>query len=122
MLQVTCQLCRKKYLIQPYRLKRTKFCGIPCRQRGAAYKAGQKRIQDVRGTSKGYVKYYERHEHRRQAELKLGRPLQRGEIVHHKDGNKGNNKHSNLVITTQSEHVKLHWPAMMAARKIKAGY
>jgi hypothetical protein len=42
--------------------------------------------------------------------------------VHHIDGNKKNNALSNLQVLTQSEHVRLHWPEMMAARKRKAGY
>lgn len=36
----------------------------------------------------------------------LGRPLRDDEIVHHKDHNKQNNDPSNLLITTQSDHVK----------------
>ena len=38
----------------------------------------------------------------------LGRPLKKGELVHHKDGNKKNNHISNLQIVTRSEHATIH--------------
>ncbi len=69
-----------------------------------------------------YPKLLGRHEHRRAAEEKLGRPLVKGEIVHHIDGNKHNNHPDNLEVMSQSEHAKEHWPKMMAARKAKHGF
>lgn len=68
-----------------------------------------------------YKKHLGRHEHRKVAEEMLGRPLLSCEIVHHKDGDKHNNDPSNLQILTQSEHIKEHWPEMMAARIAKYG-
>lgn len=47
-------------------------------------------------------------EHRRIMRLKIGRPLEENEVVHHKDGNPHNNKPSNLQIMTRSEHTRLH--------------
>ncbi len=42
------------------------------------------------------------------AEAALGRPLKKGEIVHHKDFNKLNNAPANLLLTlTRPEHQKL---------------
>lgn len=39
----------------------------------------------------------------------LGRPLKAGEVVHHKDRNKQNNKPDNLhVFKNQAEHDKIH--------------
>jgi len=47
--------------------------------------------------------------HRLIMELKLGRLLERKEVVHHKDHNKLNNHISNLVLAkNQAEHNKLH--------------
>lgn len=60
------------------------------------------------GSPDNYVKYKGRHMHRVEAEKMLGRKLLPGEIVHHKDGNKWNNDHSNLEVMTQSQHLTLH--------------
>ena len=47
--------------------------------------------------------------HRHMAEMKLGRPLQRGEVVHHINRNKQDNRPSNLfVFASQQAHWKAH--------------
>jgi hypothetical protein len=56
------------------------------------------------------------------AEQVIGRPLAKGEIVHHIDGNKQNNDPSNLQVMTQSEHMKLHLAEMMQAKKKAHGH
>ena len=46
--------------------------------------------------------------HRLTIEEAIGRPLERSEIVHHRDGNKFNNDVSNLQIVTAKEHSQIH--------------
>jgi len=47
--------------------------------------------------------------HRWAAEKKLGRKLKRGEVVHHKNRNKQDNRRSNLwVFSSQAEHDAAH--------------
>ena len=62
-----------------------------------------------RGECKTYQKYHGKHTHRVVMEQMIGRPLKKGEIVHHIDGNKRNNDPSNLMLfKNQSEHCKYH--------------
>lgn len=42
------------------------------------------------------------------AEMKIGRPLGKNEVVHHMDWNKMNNHPDNLVVMTRGEHTTLH--------------
>jgi hypothetical protein len=46
--------------------------------------------------------------HRVVAEAMIGRPLRKGEVVHHRDHNKLNNDPANLLVMTHSEHARYH--------------
>lgn len=58
-------------------------------------------------------------EHRIIAEQKLGRYLNKNEIVHHIDDNKTNNTPENLEIMTRSQHSLLHRTKEGKKQKIK---
>ncbi len=54
-------------------------------------------------TRHGYVL-----EHRIVVENNLGRILEKSEVVHHKNGNKKDNRISNLEVMTKEAHARLH--------------
>ena len=118
---MNCKFCKI------YFKKRTKwygdtnqFCSSKCalaicrtkkHQIDAGKKAGALIIKRYRGTgTKTYVKENGVNQHRVVMERIIGRKLRKGEIVHHKDGNKKNNKPSNLqLLKNQAEHCRVHF-------------
>ena len=116
-----CAYCKRS-------MTRTKYCSrrCACRARNTsahqkiAGKAGGATKIALRGTGRPdvYIKYFGRHEHRVVMEQMIGRPLKKGEVVHHIDGDPHNNRPDNLQLITQSIHINLHRAEMERARAI----
>lgn len=111
-----CIWCGKLFDVPPRRRFEAKYCSFLCKQKHVAVSTAGRRSALLAGkTLHGgpvkpttYLKHRGHHLHREIAEKMLGRKLERGEIVHHLDGNKHNNIQGNLVVTTQSIHATIH--------------
>jgi hypothetical protein len=72
---------------------------------------GRKKKKKIFKDKKGYKRYSNsgKSVHRHVMERLIGRKLRKGEVVHHKDGNKTNNRRSNLQkFSSQKSHHALH--------------
>lgn len=67
-----------------------------------------------------YPKIMGRHAHRVVAEAKLGRPLERDEVVHHRNGMKDDFLPDNIEVMTRAAHCREHLPELILARKMRA--
>lgn len=72
--------------------------------------------QRDRGCKDTYRKVGGRHEHRLVAEQMMERPLSHDEIVHHKNGNKKDNRLENLEVMTRAQHMHEHRADLNAGR------
>lgn len=120
---IRCDWCHATFQRYPSKIQKTNFCSRSCLGKyrtkywvgpeAAHWQGGQVSDRDrvkwhlpwhPLANAQGYVYRY-----RIVAELKLGRPLKSGEVVHHLDGNQQNDHPDNLeILPNQAEHARLH--------------
>lgn len=121
-----CETCGKEVTRCKSQILKHVFCSLECAKGYLAFNFSslakkhnptrmteeiKTKIRNARLNPKStsYPKYYGRHEHRIVAEQILGRPLRKGEVVHHIDGDKRNNHPINLMVfKSQADHALWH--------------
>jgi hypothetical protein len=125
--KAVCFRCGKEFERYPGKQKNNRtFCSRDCyhlqlaednlnrrvnQKGGLTFEERLKMSKAHKGKHNGktYEKTFGRHTHRVVMEKMVGRPLAKGEVVHHIDGNPRNNDPENLMLfKSQSEHLQWH--------------
>jgi hypothetical protein len=126
-----CTICKKVFT---KKRKEQVLCSAVCRQKNNAKKRkGQKtgrqqKEYKKRLTKDGYLRQYsaahpfangrkEIHVHVMIMELSIGRALEPGEVVHHKNEIKTDNRLENLELMNTADHSRLHQKSQINVRK-----
>lgn len=103
---LTCSVCQKEFKRDAYgvRVSKTYYCSRQC-FRERKNRAGYIDSQGYRVIS---VNNKRIREHRYVMEQHLDRKLRPGEVIHHKNGDKLDNRLDNLELTTLEAHTSHH--------------
>ena len=108
---IDCKACGKQFYVAPWEIKANRKC---CSRKCSSIGSGSYI------TAEGYVKVLNRshpradksgfvYEHITVMEKHLNRSVKRGEIVHHKNHDRADNRVTNLeLIENQSKHFSMH--------------
>lgn len=107
-----CEQCGATIYVWPYQIRngQGRFCSKRC--------ADASRIVGRAINTEGYVVLHvpgrgQVFEHRYVMEQYIGRPLEPGEEVHHRNENKSDNRIENLELTRRAPHMQIHHRAKL---------
>jgi hypothetical protein len=126
--QKKCPNCGKFYEAASGWRKEKMFCSRPCLQEHYRINGGPRAVpigtrfleEDGYWSVKVTMKSW-RPEHIVIVEKALGEKLKPDEIVHHRNGDKGDNRIDNLQVMTRVEHAKIHAEAERIGLRVMAG-
>lgn len=106
----TCNFCKEEYSWEQTRNTGGKFCSLKCHYSNNRGENNHNWKGGYTTTPAGYVRdtRLKKYVHTIIAEKALGRKLKKGELVHHINCKKNDNRPTNLLICDQAFHRYLH--------------
>lgn len=118
--ETTCDYCGMNLRLPCAKRKyEHHFCGNECKKAWDAEHRKREAAPNWKGGIHPYVQEGKKLQHRIVAEQKIGRPLVSGEVVHHINGNKKDNRPENLEVMLKGEHMSMHSTERWTKRKQK---